>query len=201
MATKWNLKGTYFESCNCEAACPCVFLSDPTEGDCTVMVAWHIDQGSYGDVRLDGLNVVGAFYAPGNMIEVPWQAALYFDDGASQGQMQALAQIFSGQAGGHPARLAEHIGQVLGTRQVPIAYRAQGGRRSVQVGDVGEVAIEAMAGQGEGEVTIQGHPLAIAPGQPAVVARSEKLRYRDRGFQWELSERNGFFSPFTYQGP
>jgi hypothetical protein len=27
MAEQWNLTGTYFETCNCEAACPCVFLS------------------------------------------------------------------------------------------------------------------------------------------------------------------------------
>lgn len=40
-----NLKGQYFESCNCEAACPCVFLS-PTEDDCTVLVGWHIRKAS-----------------------------------------------------------------------------------------------------------------------------------------------------------
>jgi hypothetical protein len=34
----WGLSGTYFESCNCDTACPCVFLSEPTEGDCTVLV-------------------------------------------------------------------------------------------------------------------------------------------------------------------
>ncbi|MEE8334606.1 MAG: DUF1326 domain-containing protein, partial [Alphaproteobacteria bacterium] len=45
----WSLKGTYFESCNCDAACPCVFLSAPTDGDCTVLIGWHIDQGNDGD--------------------------------------------------------------------------------------------------------------------------------------------------------
>jgi hypothetical protein len=34
-----------------------------------------------------------------------------------------------------------------------------------------------------------------------VVARSSRLDYRDHGMNWELSNRNGFFSPFTYQGP
>jgi len=45
MSEKWNLSGTYFEACNCDAACPCVFLSNPTEGECTVLVAWHVDPG------------------------------------------------------------------------------------------------------------------------------------------------------------
>lgn len=45
MSEKWNLSGTYFEACNCDAAYPCVFLSNPTEGECTVLVTWHVDQG------------------------------------------------------------------------------------------------------------------------------------------------------------
>ncbi len=51
MAEKWNLSGTYFETCNCEVACPCVFLSPPSTGECTVLVAWHVDKGRYGTYR------------------------------------------------------------------------------------------------------------------------------------------------------
>jgi hypothetical protein len=32
-----------------------------------------------------------------------------------------------------------------------------------------------------------------------VVARSKQLSYHDHGLDWELSEKNGFFSPFAYQ--
>ncbi len=38
MAPKWQAKGDYFETCNCETLCPCIFLSPPTEGNCTVLV-------------------------------------------------------------------------------------------------------------------------------------------------------------------
>ncbi|MBI3680386.1 MAG: DUF1326 domain-containing protein [Acidobacteria bacterium] len=38
-------------------ACPCIFLSPPTEGDCTAVVGWHIDTGNLGAVDLAGLNV------------------------------------------------------------------------------------------------------------------------------------------------
>ena len=41
----WILQGSYFETCNCEIACPCVWLQPPTTGDCKLLVAWHIDQG------------------------------------------------------------------------------------------------------------------------------------------------------------
>jgi hypothetical protein len=38
MEQKWDVSGTYFEACNCEAACPCIMLNDPTDGDCKLMV-------------------------------------------------------------------------------------------------------------------------------------------------------------------
>ncbi len=200
MAEKWSLSGTYFETCNCDAACPCIMLSDPTEEDCTVLVGWHIDQGEFEGVHLDGLNVALAVYSPGNMVKVPWQAAIYFDDRASQAQTKALGQIFSGQAGGHPALLAQRIGEMLGASSVPIEFRAEGRRRSLRVGNVAEAEIEAIDGQGGAEVTVAGNPLAIVPGVPAVVSRSKRVRYRDHSFQWEISGKNGFYSPFSYQG-
>ena len=63
---------------------------------------------------------------------------------------------------------------------------------------VADVAITAAEGQGGGDITIEGHPLCISPGFPAVVARSEKLTYDDHGMQWNLAEKNGFYSPFEY---
>jgi hypothetical protein len=197
MPESWILKGSYFETCNCETACPCVFLSPPTQGECTVLVAWHVDEGRFGSVPLDGLNVALAVHSPGHMAEVKWKAALYLDERASGEQREALTKIFGGQAGGHPGRVAQHIGEVVGVRSVPIEYRGEGKQRSVRVGNVADAAIEAIGGPA-GDVTVSGHPLAIAPGFSAVVARSEKLRYQDHGYSWEISKRNGFYSAFQY---
>jgi hypothetical protein len=200
MAEEWKLTGTYFEACNCEAACPCVFLGAPTEGECTALVGWHIDKGKFGNVDLGNLNVALALHSPGHMAEVKWRAALYFDRNASEKQKDALTKIFTGQAGGHPGMLVSHVGEVLGIQHVPIEYAAKGKKRSLKIGDVGETQIEAIEGQGGADVTIDNHPLAIAPGYKAVVAKSKKLTYQDHGLHWEISGKNGFYSPFSYQG-
>ncbi len=194
----WNLKGQYFESCNCEAACPCVFLSPPTEEDCTVLVGWHIDSGQFEGTNLDGLNVALAVLSPGHMAKVQWKAALYLDDRATEAQAQALGAIFSGQAGGHPERLAGHIGEVLGAGPATIKFGSEGKQVSMTIDGVADVTIAAAGGQGGGDITVAGHPLAIAPGFPAVVSRSEHLTYDDYGMQWNLTEKNGFYSPFEY---
>ena len=200
MAERWKLDGQYLETCNCKPACPCIFLSTPTEGDCTVLVGWHIDKGNFGSVDLAGLNMALAVYSPGEMHVTKWRAALYVDAKANESQKNSLIQIFSGQAGGHPARLGSHIGEVLGVSSVAIDYEKNGKHRSLRVGDVASADIEAIGGVGDSEVTVSNHPLCIAPGYPAVVARSTSMRYKDHGYRWTLSDRNGLYSPFSYQG-
>jgi hypothetical protein len=197
--TNWKLKGNYFEACNCEAACPCVFLGPPSEGECTALVAWHIDQGTFGDVKLDGLNVALAVHSPGHMAQVKWKVALYVDDKANEAQLGALTQIFSGQAGGHPAALASHVGEVLGVKSAPMTFAANGRHRSLDIGKIAAATIDSIEGQGGADVSISNHPLCIAPGYDAVVSRSKDVRYEDHGLSWKFSNKNGFHSPFAYQ--
>jgi hypothetical protein len=199
MPPPWKIAGSYFEACNCEVACPCVFTSPPTSGECTLLVAWHIDEGHFGDLELDGLNAALAVHAPGHMLQVKWRVALYVDQRATQTQRDGLAQIFSGQAGGHLSSLAPLIGEVLGVKAAPIEYRSEGKQRSLRLGDIGGAEIEGLPGQDGGEVTIGNHPVTVVPAFPAVVAKSKQMSFRDHGLKWEVSNKNGFFSPFVYQ--
>jgi hypothetical protein len=196
----WHLRGMYFESCNCDAACPCVFLSGPTVGECTVLIGWHIEDGVDGEIRLDGLNAALAVHSPGHMMEVKWRAAAYLDERADERQRQALMRILGGHAGGVPGVLAGFIGEMKGVRSVPIEFRAEGKERSLTIAGVAAAEIEAISGQNEGEVTVSGHPLAVAPGFPAVVGRSRHLQLADHGWKWSLNGKNAFFSPFAYEG-
>lgn len=197
--SKWSVNGTYFEACNCAAACPCVFLSAPTEGKCTVVVAWHIDKGSSDGASLDGFNVALLAHSPGHMLMTKWKVALYLDSRASADQQKVLGQIFSGQAGGPLAALGPLIGEVMGVKPAPIQYSASGKQRSLRIPDITEVEIEALQGQGGELVTINNHPFTPVPGQPAVVATSKRLNVNDYGISLDISGKNGFYSAFAYQ--
>jgi hypothetical protein len=197
--TQWTLNGTYFEACNCEAACPCIFTSPPTEGDCKALVAWHINKGEYNGTSLDGLNVALAVHAPGTMVATKWQVAAYFDDKASAAQNDALHAIFGGKAGGHPAVLASFIGEMVGAKNVPMVYHADGRKSSLSIPGIAEADIEQLDGQGGGPITIEGHPLCIAPGKAATVARASRFNLTDYGWGWQFSGRNGLMSDFAYQ--
>jgi hypothetical protein len=199
MPTSWKIAGSYFEACNCEVTCPCVFTSPPTSGECSVLIAWHIDQGRFGEVDLKGFNAVLAVHSPGHMLEGKWKVALYVDERANQDQQNALIQIFSGQAGGHLAGLAPLIGEVLGAKAAPIEYHSEGKRRSLRLGKIAGAEIEGLPGQDGADVTITGQPFTAVPGFPAVVAKSKQASFSDYGLSWQASNKNGFFSQFAYQ--
>lgn len=172
----------------------------PTEGECKAILSWHIDKGRFEDINLDDFNVILFVHSPGNMVEGNWKVALYLDDRADQGQQDSLAKIFSGQAGGHPSTLAPLIDQVLGVKSCPIEYKAEGKRREIRVADIASAEIEAQQGQNDADITVTNHPLAVAPGYSATIARSKQASYRDHGIEFEVSNKSGLFSPFSYTG-
>jgi hypothetical protein len=199
MPDAWNLEGDYFESCNCDVACPCVFLSDPTHGNCTVLIGWHVVRGKSGRESLAGLNFAIAAITPGNMLKTKWEVAVYIDEKATPGQRKALESIVSGQAGGPFASLSPLIGKVVGVRYAPIEFRADGKKRSLQIGSVAEMNSEAIAGPDGVEVKIAGAPLLTTP--EVTVARAERLTLNDHGWKWESTGGNSFQSPFSFTGP
>lgn len=199
MTEKWQVKGTYFEACNCAIACPCNYMNAPTEGECKVVVAWHVEEGQYGGVDLSGLNVALFAHSPGHMMQAKWRVALYTDERANPQQAEGLTMIFSGQGGGHLSALGPFIGEVMGVKAVPIDYQAAGKRRSVRVGNVAQADIEAIEGQGGRLVEVTNIPFTVVPDEAMVVSKSSRLLYEDYGISLDINDRNGYYSPFAYQ--
>lgn len=51
----WEMKAREFNNCNCDFGCPCQFNSLPTNGTYKAVVGFAIDEGHFGDTRIDGL--------------------------------------------------------------------------------------------------------------------------------------------------
>lgn len=58
MADQWMIKGSEYSNCNCAWGCPCQFNSPSTYGKCEAVASAMIDEGHFGDTRLDGLQFV-----------------------------------------------------------------------------------------------------------------------------------------------
>jgi Protein of unknown function (DUF1326) len=108
-------KGTITEGLTSPAGAVLVYLNATPRREGTLV--WHIREGRYGEVMLDGLNVLGLGAFTGNIWSgrVKTVLGVFFDQRAGQAQRQALQMIFTGQvntwprprpgtfeAGGHP---------------------------------------------------------------------------------------------------
>ena len=125
----WTLKGEYFENCNCEVLCPCIVQGtgiDPTDGHCDVAFAFHITDGQFNGVSLNGLSFVAACLTPGPMEAGNWTSAFYVDERADGRQREAMEQILSGRMGSPAERLAGNDHRFKGIKYVPIDFQNRG---------------------------------------------------------------------------
>ncbi|MBB2919959.1 DUF1326 domain-containing protein [Cupriavidus alkaliphilus] len=95
--TPWEIQGTELINCNCSYGCPCQFNALPTNGFCEAMGAISINNGHYGEVRLDGLNIAVVFQWPGPIHEGRGKCQPIVDERAAPEQREALLKIMTGQ--------------------------------------------------------------------------------------------------------
>ena len=105
----WRIQGTYFESCNCDAICPCRRIDGvgggrSTHGVCMGVLSWLIEDGSADGADLSGLPVAMAVRYSDDEPGSPWTWTLYLDARASAEQRAALEGIFTGRLGGDAQR-------------------------------------------------------------------------------------------------
>jgi len=206
----WRLRGDWFDVCNCRIPCPCTFAQPPSEGDCEGILAWHIDEGNYGDVKLDGLNVVMVGSFEGNI----WTgeaknsvAGFFLDERADEAQRDALQAIWRGEAGGWPAGFADLIEDVRGTEVAPIEFEIADDLASwsVEVPGKARGSAEALAGPTTPEgarVQVHNPPGAeVGPGQVATWGTATVDRADAFGFTWDRSGRSSKHFAFDWSGP
>jgi hypothetical protein len=203
-APRWQFTGEYFENCNCDVVCPCLMSTGapltarPTKGACEVAFGFHIDRGRFDDIPLDGLNAAMVARTPGPMADGDWSVALYVDERADARQREALQAIFTGTAGGPVGALAPLVSTVLGVKAVPIRFRVDGKRRSVEIPAVMRLAVRPVQSVvPDQEVwALNAHP--FAPERVAMAVGEEGSTWEDYGMRWDNSGKNGHYAPISW---
>jgi hypothetical protein len=128
MATTWKLRGRGYEFCNCDFGCGCNFGGFPNsdDGSCRAIVGMQIAEGSCGDVDLSGVTCAAIVAWPKAIHEGNGKSVFIVDEGTTEAQIEALAQILSGQLGGLPWELLGPTMEVVGLEKVPIVFEGQG---------------------------------------------------------------------------
>jgi len=199
----WRVAGSYLESCNCEAICPCrridgVMGGRSTYGICLGALSWRIVEGQAEGVPLHGLGVVLACRYSDDEEGSPWSFVLYLDDRADAAQREALEAIFTGRLAGSQvdhfpwAWKASHL---LAVRRAAIEIEHVPGRGWFRAGRHVEVRVAHPVGSGE-TVT------CVIPGHERtgreVIARS--LDVADGALEFSFRGNCGYESDFDYSG-
>ncbi len=195
----FSVKGDYFEACNCDVSCPCIWLAPATQEACDLLLAWHVDTGEMDGVDLAGLNAVMAVHTPKQMTDGNWKVALYLDERSSPEQSEAMAAVFSGGAGGHLAALVPLIGEVVGVAPASISFDRSGRSMSASVANLVTMSAEEIVGMDGATPAVITNPLLGVVAQPVTQARAGDVSYHDH-WDAEFSGTNSFITQFAYAG-
>jgi hypothetical protein len=190
--------------------CGCTFAQPPDEGECNGILAWHVREGNYGDVSLDGLSVVAVGSFEGNIWAGEAKDSVmgwFIDERADDPQREALNAIFGGQAGGWPAGFAELIEDVLGVEFAPIEIEIADDLANWRVNVPGKAkgSAEALTGPTTAEgarVQVHNAPGAeVGPGQVATWATATEAEVDAFGLKWSWPGRSSKHFAFDWSGP
>lgn len=202
----WQVRGSYYEVCNCDAPCPCRRQGGrPGTGSqfetCDFALSWIIHQGHFGATNLEGLRVALAGRYDNHEIardtgaRHPWHVILYVDERATPAQQSALSDIFLGRAGGTSfENYAKAIGEVHAVKPARIELDHTPGRESLRVGQ--SVWAATARTFPTAETMTCGIPGHDRPGMEVVATL---MRVEDEPFHWAVSGRCGFSTDFEFR--
>jgi len=197
----WELSGTVLIACNCDYGCPCNFNALPSRGYCEGGWTWHVDEGGYGDTRLDDLNFTVVAKWPGAIHEGNGEALILVDQRADEAQRQAIETLVGGDVGGPWGILAWTWPTIHGPHPVPYELELAGITTRMKAGDVVELELEPIRNPVSGAEV---HPGMVLP-EGLIVKRGDlgasKTFTVDDGISYDHSGQYTALGPFEYAGP
>jgi hypothetical protein len=200
-ATSWRIRGSYFESCNCEAICPCRMVGGvrggrSTYGICFGVLSWLVEEGHAGAVDLSGLAAAFVIRYDDDEPGSPWSFVVHVDERGDEAQRQALAAILTGRLGGESVLRLPWVSKpsnLIEVRVSPIAIENGPGGHALRVGE--GIRLEASRPFDTDEPVACGIPGYDHVGTELL---ADRLVVDDDPFAWELSGNCAFASSFDY---
>ncbi len=196
----WNLDGTFYENCSCDAICPCTWSNMErvaTNDDCRVAMLFQIDSGSVEGLDVSGNTCVMVALTPAMMPEGNWKVGLIVSDNASDEQTEALTRVFSGALGGPPANLAPLIGEFLGVEKRPVTITSDGNRHHIVISDAIDYQLTKHLSPEGGQVQLTN--IGVHPAGPTLgIAHVDAASNDAFGISWSGDGLSGFSNPFAW---
>ena len=201
MDERWHLSGQVLVACNCDWGCPCNFNALPTAGKCEGGWTWHVEEGSFRETKLDGLNFSVYVNWPGAIHEGNGEALILIDEKADEGQRAAIERLIGGEIGGPWGILAWTWPKVHGPYPVAYTVTFDGVNTRVRGGDL----LDVECGPIRNPVTgAEVHPGVVLP--EGIIFKRGDLGTTSRfqvssGIEYDHSGKYMAAGPFKYEWP
>ena len=193
-----QIKGQYLETRSADVYVgQCFANGEMNLSGQEAIVAWHITEGKWDDVSLDGLTIVGAIKAQATLGDpygkpYPAKSVLMIDRQATPEQRQALIN-FAQEMGGE---LLRHVVRVIDTTvDMEVSPEEHNPRARLQAGNVVTVETRAIGDKDHlcgNEDTFYKPLTQTAHAMPAV-ASTDEYRGKDLNISWTLHDKRSAF--------
>jgi hypothetical protein len=197
-ATRPQIQGQYLETRSADVYVgQCFANGEVNLSGQEAIVAWHISEGKWDGVALDGLTVVGAIKAQATLGDpygkpYPAKSVLIVDQQATPQQRQALIN-FAQEMGGE---LLRHVVRVIDTRiDMEVASEQHSARARLLAGDVVTVETRAIGDKDHlcGNEDTFYQPLTQTAHAMPAVAMTDEYRGQDLNISWTLHDKRSAF--------
>lgn len=199
----WRVTGDYYETCNCDYLCPCIYTdmtAQPTHDVCKVAMTFHINKGHFGDVTLDGVSFVVAGEVDGPMAGGNWTVGLIIDESATDEQTEAIGQICSGTVGGPMETMSALVGNFAGITRAPINIETREMGFAITAGEYLTHEAEGVPRFHQPAVPFYLENTAHPANSRLALAKGISSTLKAFGIDWDdkAGGHNGHYAPFDW---
>jgi hypothetical protein len=201
----WFIRGQLVGACNCEWGCPCNFEAPPTYGFCDGFYTIVVEEGAYGEVRLDRVIFLMGGHAPGPIHEGDGTSILLLDEKMSPEQREAIERLWRGGGVGSPFEEFASVTTIWYEPIIaPIEVALAGIRSRVKVagGSVYELALDRVRNPvtGKEEIVFLDHPTGFSS-KYAELGMSTIATFSSDVATYDLTGKYAEHARIEYSGP
>ena len=198
----WSIEGRMISADSCGPDCHCIIGGPPDHGLCKFFAICQIDNGQYGDVKLDGVKYGLAGEFTQKIIGEPVKrsfVAYYIDSGASAEQREALRKLFTGPS-------FAGMGQSAELKEVPIkfenldAFGQVGKTASGTMGEIAKVEVTPIGGGTNPENPMVIENQATKTFEWTALGKTSNSFYKSAGKDFKFDGTSGESVKFAMKG-
>ena len=174
---KWTIKATYYESCSCNAPCPCPFGLPMTNSYCKLNALLVIEKGSFNKTDLKGIKLIMSG-------SVGKWGAYYFSEETTNEQKRSMEQILAiVNSGGFDT--------ILTSQYAKVDVEDKGDRICFSAPNI-KVDMSMVKGNNDKPVVIQNLKSKLFQGYIPCLSHINIRSFQDKEYDFAFEKKAGF---------